>query len=177
MFCVLCLLTALYFEDAKISENKVTLKKEYVYGPIEINDKSQVYRIKAHFSGTNSSNYISGEVLNKDKDTLYEFGKDLWQEHGYDDEGEWTESDRNRVVHLTFSEKGTYYIQLNNEDDNSNTEISISKQRGSYIVHLQVGTICFLLVLLFWVFINGTWVKEKLTVPNDKLEEMSDDDD
>ena len=176
IFCALCFLTALNLQNSKVEGKTFSLQENSVVGPIEVIDKSQIYKVKAHFSGNNTSSYISGEVLDEDENTLYEFGKDLWHEEGYDSEGYWSESDRGMSAHLTFSEKGTYYIKFNTEEGTGdNITITVSKQKGSYIPHLQAGVSIMLLLILIWVVINRKWVKEKLVVLNDVLEEMSDD--
>ena len=65
--------------------------------------------------GSNKSVYLSGEVQDADRDTLYEFGKEMWHEDGYDSEGYWSESDRDMKASLSFTELGTYYVQFNSE--------------------------------------------------------------
>ncbi len=178
MFCVLCFFTGMCLQSLGSSKKTYSLENNMIVGPINVTDKSKIYKVKAHFSGKNSSSYISGEVLDENKDTLYEFGKDLWHEEGYDSEGHWSESERNMVVNLTFSEKGTYYLQFNTEEGTANNiTVTIERQKGSYIVHLQAGASFMLLLLIIWIFLNRKWVKEKLVVLNDALEEMSEEDD
>ena len=150
IFCLLCFFTALSQQNAKTKEYQYgTLPKEGILlGPIEVDKKSQIFKVNAHFSGSNTSTYISGEVLDKDKDTLYEFGKDLWHEEGYDSEGHWSEAERNLSAYLTFSEKGTYYIKMMAEEGAAgNISVSISRQKSSYVAHLEVGSIFFMLML------------------------------
>ena len=178
IFCIVCFFTAIHFQNSKVAEKTYNLQENSIVGPIKVTDKSQVYKVKAHFSGDNSSSYISGEVLDENKDTLYEFGKDLWHESGYDSEGYWSESDRNMTADLAFSEKGTYYLQFNTEENSmKNITITIRLQKGSYVAHLQTGVMSMLLLLFVWIFINKIWVKEQLVILNDKLEEMSEEDD
>ena len=176
IFCILCFFTGWKLQDSKITEKTYNLQENTIVGPIKVTDKSQVYRVKAYFSGRNTSSYISGEVLDENEDTLYEFGKDLWHEEGYDSEGHWSESERNMTANLTFSEKGTYYLKFNTEEGTMNLiTITISRQMGSYIAHLQAGVSFMLILIMIWIILNQKWVKEKLVVLNDVLEEMSDD--
>ena len=177
IFCIVCFVTALFYQHSFVKEKTFyDLRENAIFGPIKIDNKSQVYRVTAYFSGDNTSSYISGEVLDEDKDTIYEFGKDLWHESGYDSEGYWSESERRMSADLTFSEKGTYYIQFNTEENSMKfIKITVQLKKGSYVAHLEVGSLALLLVLFVWIFINKKWVKEKLVVLNDKLEEMSDD--
>lgn len=177
IFSILCFATAIFLHSGNVKTKTFTnLSEDAVFGPIKVDKKSQVYQITAHFMGDNSSSYISGEVLDEDQDTLYEFGKDLWHESGYDSEGYWSESDRKMVADLTFSEKGTYYIKFNTEENSMKfLKITVQLKRGSYVAHLEAGTLFLLFVTLCWCAINKKWVKEKLVILNDKLEELSDD--
>ena len=175
IFCILCFLTGLFLQNSTIKEKKYASTKDYIVGPINVPDKNQVFKITAYFNGSNSSTYISGEVLDENEDTLYEFGKDLWHEEGYDSEGHWSESDRKMTANITF-EKGTYYLKFNTEEGTmNNITITVTQQKGSYIAHLQAGTCFLLLLLIVWICLNKIWIKEKLVVLNDILEEMSDD--
>ena len=120
IFCVICFITAMFFQNSvKQQRTDTVLQEGAIYGPINITNTKQVYRIIADFSGSNSDTFISGEVLDEDKDTVYEFGKDLWHEEGYDSDGYWVESDRKMVADLAFTEKGTYYIQFGSDNDSN----------------------------------------------------------
>ena len=88
LFCIICFITSISYQTSSLKKfNFPSLKEGAKIGPIKVQNKSAIYKIIVHFKGNNSSTYISGEVLDKDKDTLYEFGKDLWHESGYDSEG------------------------------------------------------------------------------------------
>ena len=114
--------------------------------------------------------------MDKDKDTLYEFGKDLWHESGYDSEGYWSESDRKMTAYLTFGEKGVYYIQFRT-DENSirDINITIEHQRGSYIAHFKVGTLFLLIIMIVGYFINTEWINTKVKIIYEKILEYADD--
>lgn len=211
-FSILCFLTSLWLQDkepikiAPCANNKILPtayfepKENTIWGPIKINNKAKIYKITARFSGSNSASYLTGEVLDEDKETLYEFGKDMWHESGYDSEGYWSESDRKMSTYLTFKEKGTYYIQFSSDNiamsypDGSialsngriiqqnqemprikNITIYITQLKSSYIPHAKVGTLILLLVMVAFYIINKQWIKEKYTMINEYLEEMSDD--
>lgn len=169
VFCIICFITSMFFQNSiKHQKTFYNVKENAIYGPIKISNTKSVYRIIATFTGMDSDTYISGEVLNEDKDTVYEFGKDLWHEQGYDSDGHWSESDRNMTTDLTFSEKGTYYIQFSSDDNAGRTiipaiNLTIETMNGSYVAHLQIGAIFLLIVICIFCFSNTEWVKEKLT--------------
>lgn len=175
IFSIICLFTSMTI-SRPIQTKLITNVEGVTIGPIKITDKPKIYRVDAHFIGNESSKYLSGEVLDEEQDTLYEFGKDFWHESGYDSEGYWSESDRDLHAYLTFSEKGTYYIQFRTEEANmGDIQIMLSSIRRSYVIHSQIGTLALILVLLIFWFLNSQWVKEKAEVLNDMLEELSDD--
>lgn len=177
IFSIICFATSMFFHNSTVKEKTFyDLQENSTFGPIKIADTSQVYKIIAYFNGDNTSSYISGEVLDQDKDTVYEFGKDLWHESGYDSEGYWSESERRMVADLTFSEKGTYYIKFNTEENSMKfLTITVQLKKGSYVAHLEVGAMFLIFAALIWSMLNKKWLKEKLIILNDKLEEMSDD--
>ncbi len=164
IFSVLCLFTADKLEHSVIKKQYYNVSKNNFVGPVIIDKKSAIYKIEAYYSGKNSSEYISVEVLDENQDTLYEFGKDLWEEEGYDADGHWSEGDRKMKAYITFSEKGKYYL-LFNPDDNANAKISnniqvtIYRLKASYIPHLEMGTILLILLLIFWLRKNRDWFK------------------
>ena len=178
IFSLICIITSMCLEVGSINSKRYSnLKEGQAFGPIVVRkNKPVIYEIKSDFRGKNESSYISGEVLNEDNDTVYEFGKDSWHESGYDSEGYWVESDTDMLSKLTFSEPGTYYIKLSTENNKlSRFKITLSRKSGSGIPHFMLGTYVLLLLTITFVFLNMKWVKEKLIELNDTLEEMSDD--
>ena len=175
IFCILCFLTSVGLEHSDVKKQKYNISQNNLIGPVVIDKKSAIYKIQATFTGLNSSNYISVEVLDKNKDTLYEFGKDLWHEEGYDSEGHWSESERIMNAHITFSEKGTYYLQFNKEKTNQNDIfITIYRLKSSYIPHLKAGTLFLLILLIFWFYTNWNFVKPVIERINDISDEIMD---
>ena len=177
IFSIICFITSMNLQaSTSVGRTDYDIREGMTYGPIKIDKQPKIYKIKADFRGSNTSTYLSGEVLDKDKDTLYEFGKDLWHESGYDSEGYWSESERKMTAYLTFKEKGTYYIQFNTEEKNMrNIDITIQLVKGSYVAHSQFGSLFLLIAMIIFFMLNKQWVCEKLTVINEKIEEMSDD--
>ena len=177
VFCITCFITSIMLQNEGVKKQVVNNVREgQMFGPITVTNKPKIYKVTANFRGNNSSTYISGEVLDKDKDTLYEFSKDLWHESGYDSEGYWSESERNMVTYLTFSEKGTYYIQFNTDEKNMrDISITFKPVNGSYVPHLQVGFLFLLIAAIAFCLLNQRWLQEKCVIINEKLEEMSDD--
>ena len=177
VFCITCFITSIMLQHEGTKKQVVSNVKEgQIFGPIKVTNKPKLYKVTVTFQGDNSSSYVSGEVLDKNKDTLYEFSKDLWHESGYDSDGYWSESERNMVTYLTFSEKGTYYIQFNTDEKNMQSiAITFKPVKGSYVPHLQVGFLFLLIAAIAFYLLNKQWVQDLCVIMNEKLEEMSDD--
>ena len=178
IFCCACFWTSLNMENTVVTKKSYNyLQEGSIYGPIKVKKgQSKICTIKANFTGDNTNTYLSGEVLDEDKDTLYEFGKDFWHESGYDSEGYWSESERNMKADLTFSEEGTYYIQFNTEDNSMyNINVRIEVKKGTGIPHLMMGTIVLILLCIIFFFNNKFWIEEFAEKANYALEEMCDD--
>lgn len=178
VFCITCFWTSLQMEYKTVANRNYNyLQEGSLYGPIKVKKgQSKICTIKANFSGDNTSTYLSGEVLDEDKDTLYEFGKDFWHESGYDSDGYWSESERNMKADLTFSEEGTYYIQFNTENNSMyNISVKIEVKKGSGIPHLMMGTIVLIILSVLFFLKNRLWLEEFADKANDALEDMCDD--
>lgn len=177
IFAIICLVTSMLLQST-FYYNKTMhyLNEGQIVGPIKVKNKPVICKVMANFSGDNTSSYLSGEVLDENKDTLYEFGKDLWHESGYDSDGYWAESDRKMTAYLTFKDKGTYYIQFNTDEKNMyNISVTIQLVRNSYVAHSKAGTLALMLAMIVFYLLNVSWINEKLSIINDKLAEMSED--
>ena len=168
IFSIVCFFTVFLYENgSKASTYEYSnLEENTLLGPIKTANKSQIYKIIVTYPRINNfSSYISGEVLDENKNTLYEFGKDLWHESGRDSEGYWQEYDKKMEAFLTFSQKGTYYIQLQTSNNRlPHMKIKLIKTPGSYIPFLIAGVFSLVSVIfLFFTFnknfISGTFAK------------------
>ena len=184
LMLIVAIFCGIFFFSYFSIEHQVVAKKSYsnlgedsTYGPIVVKEgQPKICKIIPRMHGDNVSVYFSGSVLDEDKDTLYEFGKELWHESGYDSEGYWSESDRDMTASLTFSEPGTYYIQFNTEENlMKNIYLEIKVQKGSGIPYFMMGTYLFVIMLIFFILLNRTWLAETFEKLNDFLEEISDD--
>ncbi len=177
VFCLICFWTYYNVESQTIANKSYHLDEGSMYGPIVVKKgQPKICKIKSVMYGENRNIYFSGEVLDEDKDTLYEFGKDLWHESGYDSEGYWTESDINMEARLAFTEPGKYYIQFHTDENRmNNIGLEIVVKKGSGIPHLMMGMYVLIIIFTLFILMNKEWVSENLEKLNDVLEEMSDD--
>lgn len=175
-FVIIFLVTSIFLNDMGYLVRSDILRDGMTYGPIKVTDRPQIYRLIAYFSGQSATFDVSAEVLDEDKDTLYEIGKELWYEEGYEDGEYYKESDRKLRANITFKEKGTYYIQVRSESMNLNDcEIYLRHATSSYLAHFEVGIILLILSLIVFYMKNSLWVKEKMEFIDDKLEDIFDD--
>ena len=177
IFAIICLVTSMLLQSTFYYNKTMNyLNEGQIVGPIKVKNKPVICKVMAHFSGENTSSYLSGEVLDENKDTLYEFGKDLWHESGYDSDGYWSESDRKMTAYMTFKDKGTYYIQFNTDEKNMyNISVTMQLVRNSYVAHSKAGTLALMLAMIVFYLLNASWVYEKFSIINDKLADMSED--
>ena len=177
IFAIICLVTSMLLQSTFYYNKTMNyLNEGQIVGPIKVKNKPVICKVMAHLSGENTSSYLSGEVLDENKDTLYEFGKDLWHESGYDSDGYWSESDRKMTAYMTFKDKGTYYIQFNTDEKNMyNISVTMQLVRNSYVAHSKAGTLALMLAMIVFYLLNASWVYEKFSIINDKLADMSED--
>lgn len=177
IFCVICFATYFNVSSQSVASKSYSLDEGSIYGPIVVKKgQTKICCIEPKMWAQNRSLYFSGEVLDEDKDTLYEFGKELWHEDGYDSEGYWVESDNKMQAYLTFSEEGKYYIQFHTEENAmSSVGLKITVKKGSGIPYFMVGFWLLIIVYCFFILLNKAWVSEMMYKLNDALEEMSDD--
>jgi hypothetical protein len=142
-------------------------------GPIKIQKYKEVYEITIASSlPENSWAFIEGEVLDARKNYLFSFGKELWHETGYDDEGAWRESDNSYSMKITFPNPGEYYLNLKKEGsynpiEPSEVQVTISKKLGSSIPHMVFGILSLLLGIILNEMRNKTIAKITGRMSND----------
>lgn len=127
-------------------------------GPITVIKRGEVYSVNiASGLPANTWAFVEGEVLDAEKEYLFSFGKELWHETGYDDEGGWDEADGSYTMKITFPEPGQYYLHLKIESNYGQTplKVTISQSRGSSIPHMVFG----IFTLLIGVVLNEIYNK------------------
>lgn len=156
--------------------NPTYLKENTIFGPIEVLKYPKMYRVDAHFTGQQSTSYLTVEVQDEEGETLYELGKDFWHEEGYDADGHWSESDSNLSAYLTFKEKGKYQLQFSTEEGNiDNIFLTIKEVPKSYVPFYMFGSLLLLVVMIAFYILNMQWVNEKAEWLNEKLEDMAEE--
>ena len=161
---VVSLLTAwVYsFDGAKVLDVRVTPKagaQAAISGPINVAKYNETYTITITASMRSRSwSFIEGQVLDYNKNYLFSFGKDLWDEEGRDADGYWRDINNTYDITVTFPKPGAYYIRLQSEYNKAprNVTIRVYRQLGSGIPHFWLGILALLAGVLLNEFQNRT---------------------
>lgn len=153
-FAVLCFLTSLVMGSTTGPKLKTTLPSTGgEVGPIEVNEANSVYQVSVEHNTSNQSyRYIEGSLLDAEKEYLFGFGDEMWQESGYD-EGHWSERDDHYSINVTIPEVGRYYMEFSSEGNSTSTSsiiVELARLRGSSLPHLWLGVFAILAAVLCW---------------------------
>ena len=174
-FVVLCFSSCIdCLHNVKTISSSYDIRNGQIIGPIKVTKKPVVYQLEARFYGNNSALDFSAEVLDSNKDTLYEVGKDFWHESGYEGGEHWVESDSKMVARLNFYNIGTYYIRFihNSKKPGKLLKVTIKKPTsGSYVPYFILGFWLFIISIFAFVGNNFEWIKAALTRINDSMED------
>ena len=82
-------------------------------GPIHVEGDRGIYKIHVsqRIINDNDWSYVTGEVLDENKNYLFGFGQEFWKASGYDSEGHWTERKTDYATKVTL-QKGTYFLNF-----------------------------------------------------------------
>jgi hypothetical protein len=160
IFSLICFATAIFFSCStdKVISDKLP-KNGGIFGPVTISKKNAVYDIRIE-QITDYGHYasIEGSVLDKNKQYLFGFGKELWSETGYDSEGSWSERINDFNFKITFKEPGDYYFQVESELSNpkhcEDIWIEVTPTRASSLAHIVLGIMSLLAGIIAWFFGN-----------------------
>lgn len=123
-------------------------------GPIYIDKANTVYEMRVRQSvPLNQWSYVEVEVLDENKDYLFSFSDEFWQEEGYDSEGYyWKEAVDSFEMEMVFPEKGNYYFKILGQPSGSNIDkitVSTTRELGSNLAFIWQGILSFVLGLAF----------------------------
>jgi hypothetical protein len=157
-------------QEVVAGEQEDANKNVATIGPITVQKYKEVYKITIASSLPNDNwVFVEGEVLDAEKEYLFSFGKELWSETGYDDEGPWRESDNSYSMKITFPQPGQYYLNLKSSGSyNPDTvQLTISKKLGSSIPHMVFGIFTLLIGISLYEIRNKTLSKMARKLGND----------
>lgn len=103
--------------------------------------------------------FITGELLDENRNYLMAFGGETWHEAGYDG-GSWREQDDEFYTKLTVPREGTYYLRFQSEanvptHELGRMEVEVHQNLGSSLPH-HVAAIVALFGGLALLFFSAT---------------------
>ncbi|ODS24103.1 hypothetical protein AB835_05055 [Candidatus Endobugula sertula] len=157
-FGIGCLLFALIFSGASSNEKALVLPGSGgIFSPITVKKNNTVYGITINNDvPLNAWSNISVDVLDNQKQLLFNFSDGMWHESGYDSDGRWTESKNQFTMDITFQKAGQYYLRVSaerNDGVGQNIQISVARKSGSHIPFLILGIISLVCAaILFYLY-------------------------
>lgn len=149
VFIFLCMCTAAFFDSNIYSQYSVQPSIGGTVGPVTTTKDNSVVSVLVSKPLINSGEWtvINGDVLDKNKNYLFSFGKELWDEEGTDSDGYWHESENNYEAKFNLN-KGTYFLEFDAEDswaNNDEIDVKISQKQGSSLIFNALSIITFIL--------------------------------
>ena len=99
----------------------------------------------------NSDQFVFAYILDEEKAAINQVEGDFYFYTGVDDEGRWTEEDRDASKLFKLEEAGTYYIQLfKNKESTTGGTIEVSVSKGVWLSrYFLFGFILFILFSIY----------------------------
>ncbi len=132
-------------------------------GPIEVKKDYSVYliRVKQAIKSYGAWSFVSGDVLDENREYLFGFGKEFWKESGYDSDGTWYESVSDYDMKVTLPKKGAYYLRFNADMSRpgagGDIQVTVQPKYGSSLAHFILGIIGIIACIIVWAKANMTW--------------------
>ena len=156
-FSILCFITSCSFslDAGKAITFQTPVTGSPVGHPFKVPKDGAVYlaMIVQSSSGLPSNSGWSDieiEIMDKDENSLFSFGGDVWRASGYD-EGPWVESKNRFKMKFTIPKKGDYLIGVTAENNtrgiysfNNPISVTIKPKVASTLPFLIMGIIAFI---------------------------------
>ncbi len=181
-FAILFFATSFYFDASTKTYKRAKVPLGTMYGPIESTRPNQIIAITMrHVTPRQSWAFVEGVVLKDRRHRITGFGGEYFRQSGYDSDGSWSESERERDVKVVLPTPGQYWLQFIAEggrigaskgkrlDPKHRVEVSVAMKRGGAEILKWTGF--FLLVVA--VIMNEIRNRTVTGV----LSRMGDDDD
>jgi hypothetical protein len=120
-------------------------------GPIRIGEPFTVLEVDVqHFTPNNKWSFVTGELLDADKNYLTGFGDEMYHETGYDSEGRWVATDYKFSSKLTVRQPGDYFLKFNVESNAPvgnlrPVNVTVEEKLASALPHLVGGVLLIII--------------------------------
>ncbi len=171
VFAAICFFMGIFAGKSifTIDSDTFTNDEITIVGPIETTTTNSLFKIKASQKIYNYGNwcYLSGEVLDKNKEYLFGFGKELYRETGRDSDGTWYENKTSYSTVINLKKPGTYYIKLYNESESNprqvgNITYSISAQKASNVPYVMLSIFSIIAGVILLIMANRAVIAENI---------------
>lgn len=145
-YAVLCFITSFWFNS---NVGKGALKATIpasggIIGPLLVKEKNSVYLVTVSQNVNDGAwSFVSGDVLDENKNYLFGFGAEFWDERGRDSDGPWHESNERFNLKITFPKPGKFFLNFQSEMKTSmagsSINVALKKKRGSALAHFILG--------------------------------------
>jgi hypothetical protein len=134
--------------DPAEAGEKFPARNYALIGPFDVKKPDQVLKVTVDtILPQDAWSFVEGEVLDAEKDFLFSFGKELWHETGYDEDGRWDETDNGYEMKLAIPQVGRYYLNIKTQGNHmpDRIRVAIARTLGSSIPHLVFGIFTLLI--------------------------------
>lgn len=160
---IIFLLTALFLDGkGAISEQQTLPGSGGTVGPVKVTEPNTVVKIDVtqNISTNSAWSFVTGELLDANREYLTGFGDEFYYETGYDSEGGWTEQEKDFDNKLTIQKPGEYFFNFNVEsniglDVLPDMRVRIESKVGSSIPHFAGGMLLLIGSVLLNYFSGG----------------------
>jgi hypothetical protein len=125
-------------------------------GPLQVDERFTVLEITVTQRIFNNHwSFVTGQLLDANKDYLTGFGDELYHETGYDADGRWVATEHRYDAKLTVRKPGKYYLKFTTDSDARPAQlppirVNVEEKLASSIPHFVGGV----LLILVGVFMN-----------------------
>ncbi len=166
-YAVLCFITSFWFNSdvGKTALQEQVSPQGGTIGPLHVEESNAVYLITVQQNVQSMAwSFVNGDVLDENKNYLFGFGGEFWEEQGRDSDGAWREAKENFDLKVTFPKPGKFYLKFESEmktpDSGQGINIVVKKKRGSSLAHFILGLFSIIAAVGILFYANS----EKSTV-------------
>ena len=174
-FSILCFGTAWWFSfnDGKPITFQTPVKGSPVGHPFTVPKDNAVYlatikQSPSSLPDNSGWSDIEIEIMDKDENSLFSFGGDVWRASGYD-EGPWSETKYKNKMKFTIPQKGDYLIGVTAENNarpthnfTSGIGVTIQPKTASSVPFMITGIITFIVGVIIGYINNREAINEAL---------------
>ncbi len=166
-YAVLCFITSFWFNSniGKAALNEQVPPQGGIVGPLDVKERNAVYLITVQQNVDDGKwSFVSGDVLDVNKNYLFGFGGEFWDERGRDSDGPWHEKKEDFELKVTFPDPGKFFLEFKSEmktsDSGREINVQVKKKRGSSLAHFILGLFSIIAAMGILFYTNAQESKQ-----------------